>query len=208
MNHKKIYTLLICLLTLALPTWGQTGDVASEFEQRLSAASSTNKTIRARFTQIKGVPGIKNEVEKSGNFYYDNSGDMAMIYDSPIGDKVVMNGENFTIIVGGKRITSGSENPMMAQISYMMQASMSGDVQKLGRGWELTIELTESEYRVVVKPIERRIKRYITSMTMLFDTQTLTLNTLRIDETSGGFTTYNFLAKQINEEIDHEIFIP
>lgn len=205
---NKIYTLLICALFAAMPLRAQSSDIKVEFEQKLSVASSENKTIVAKFSQHKKVAGIKDEVTSRGDFYYDNSGDMAMIYESPEGDKVVMNGENFTIIVGGKRIESSSENPMMAQISYMMQASMSGDVEKLGRGWELSIEYREAEYRVMVVPLDRRVKRYITSMTMLFDDKTLTLNTLRIDEKSGGYTTYNFTAKEINKSIDRKIFIP
>ncbi len=205
---NKIYMLLICALFAISPSSAQSSDVRAEFEQRLSRASTGNKTSVAKFSQHKKVAGIKDEVISQGDFYYDNSGYMAMIYESPEGDKVVMNGENFTIIVGGKRIESSSENPMMAQISYMMQASMSGDVEKLGRGWELSIDYRESEYWVVVAPVDRRIKRYITSMTMVFDDKMLTLNTLRIDEKSGGFTTYNFFEKEINKDIDRGIFIP
>ncbi len=209
MRRFKIYTLLICLYLAVASVYAESSDnVRAEFEQRLSAASSTNRSIVARFSQQKKVAGIKEDVTTHGDFYYDNSGDMAMIYDSPEGDKVVMNGESFTIIVGGKRIESSAQNPMMAQISYMMQASMTGDVQKLGRGWDLTMESDEVEYRVVVEPIDRRVKRYITSMTMVFDTKTLTLNTLRIDERSGGFTIYNFYSKQINRAVDRKYFIP
>lgn len=204
------YILITIVLFAVAPIHAEQRDIKAEFESRLTAASSSNRTIVARFTQRKSVPGIKEEVERSGDFYYDNSGDMAMIYDAPEGDKVVMNGDNFTIVVGGKRITSTSDNPMMAQISYMMQASMLGDVEKLGRGWDLTITFVEAEaeYRVVVKPVERRIKRYITAMTMAFDLESMTLATLRIDESSGGFTSYDFHSKQINADIDSVIFKP
>ena len=187
----------------------QAQDVSKEFESRLSAASSQNRTIVARFTLVKGVPGIKKKVENSGNFYYDNSGDMAMIYDIPTGDKVVMNGNDFTIVVGGKTINSNSSsNPMVTQISYMMQACMSGAVAKLGRGWKLKVERLESQYRVLIIPTERRVKRYVSAMTMLFDERTMTLDSLKIDEKRGGFTSYSFTSKKINKVIDTAVFIP
>ena len=205
---QRVTTILLTLL-IVVATQAQEPTIAKEFESRISAASGQNRTIVSRFTMVRGVAGIKKQVESCGDFYYDNSGDMAMIYDTPKGDRVVMNGDDFTIVVGGKTISSSSSsNPMMAQISYMMQASMSGDVAKLGRGWELKIEKGESQYIVSIVPIERRIKRYISAMTMLFDQRTMTLDSLRIDESRGGFTSYSFTSKELNVEIDSKFFRP
>lgn len=205
--QRSAYILSIVLI--AMVANAQESNVAEEFKTRLNTASSQNKTIVALFSQIKGVPGIKKQVESRGDFYYDNSGDMAMVYSTPKGDKVVMNGKDFTIIIGGKTIsTNASSNPMMAQISYMMQASMSGDIAKLGRGWELKIEKLEGQYKVSIAPTERRIKKYISAMTMLFDERSMTLDLLRIDESRGGFTAYSFTSKEVNREIDPIVFIP
>ena len=203
----KTITILWALL-IVVAAQAQEPNIEKEFESRLDASSSQNKTIVSRFTMVKGVAGIKKQLESCGDFYYDNSGNMAMIYDTPKGDKVVMNGDDFAIVVGGKAISSNaSSNPMIAQISYMMQASMSGDVAALGRGWELKIEKTESQYRVSITPTERRVKRYILAMTMLFDKCTMTLDSLRIDENRGGFTSYIFTSKELNMVIDPIFFI-
>ncbi len=198
----------LCLSLSSVSAQEANDELRAEFEQRLAKSSSQNRTITSRFTQKKSVPGIKNSVESNGNFYYDNSGKMAMIYESPAGDKVVMNGASFTIVVAGKRMESGEENPIMAQISYMMQASMAGDIQKLGRGWDLSIEMSGGDYRVEVRPTERRVKRYVEKMEMIFDGKTLTANILAIHESRGGVTTYTFHNKQINAEIDNKLFIP
>ena len=209
MKYLQRVTTILFALIIMVAVQAQEPAIAKEFENRLSAASSQNRTITSRFTMVRGVAGIKKQVESCGGFYYDNSGNMAMIYDTPKGDKVVMNGDDFTIVVGGKTISSNSSsNPMMAQISYMMQASMSGDVAKLGRGWDLKIDKTEDQYRVSVMPTERRVKRYISVMTMLFDQSTMTLNSLRIDESRGGFTSYHFTSKKLNEAIDPIFFRP
>ncbi len=204
----KIIAYTLGLLLCVIPQCGFTQDISQEFNEQLKQASHNNKTIVSRFSQTKKIIGIEKLQQTQGNFYYDKLGDMAMIYDKPMGDKVVMNGDRFTIVVGGKRFESSSSNPMLAQISYMMQASMSGSVDKLGRGWKLSIDTFEGDYRVIVEPTERRISRYITSMTMIFDNQTMTLNELRIDEKQGGYTRYKFFSKEINAEIDSKVFIP
>ncbi len=204
---RSVCILAMVLIATTCNVWSQES-VAEEFESRLESASSKNRSIVAKFNQTKSVPGIKSEVVQSGDFYYDNSGDMAMIYDNPKGDKVVMNGESFTIIIGDRRIESDASNPMMAQISYMMKASMSGDVGKLGRGWELSITHQDGEYQVVVTPVERRVKRYVSAMTMAFDDDTMTLNSLMIDESRGGGTRYEFTSKKLNGVIDQAVFIP
>ncbi len=192
---------IIALLFFAAQT--QAGD----FNSRLAKASSQNKTIVAKFEQTKKVVGIKAEVKSQGDFYYENSGRMAMLYSNPAGDKIIMNGEIFHIVTGGKTIKSDvNSNPMMAQISYMMQASMSGDVEKLGKGWELSVTEKDSVFVVSVKPTERSIKKYVSSMTMIFCNKTMTLDELRIDETSGGYTSYKFVSKQINKYIEPSKF--
>ena len=189
--RKLIYIIIVLLFAVEAH--------ADNFTSRLAKASRENKTIIARFEQMKKVVGIKDEIKREGDFYYENSGKMALIYDKPKGDKIVMNGEEFSITIGDKNIESNaSSNPMMAQISYMMQASMSGDINKLGKGWNMVITEKENVYEVIIKPSERRIKRYISSMTMIFCNKTMTIDELRIDEAKGGYTSYKFLSKEIN----------
>ncbi len=197
---------LIYIFTLLLLTLQAQGQL-HEFNSRLTEASSENRTIVAKFKQTKRVTGIKDLIVSQGDFYYHRDGKMAMVYSEPKGDKVVMSGENFEITTAGKTIkSSASSNPMMAQISYMMQASMSGDVAKLGKGWKVDIKESTNQYTVIITPTDRRIKRYISSMTMTFCSSTMTLDKLLMEETNGGYTSYIFTNKAINQEIDPEKF--
>lgn len=202
---KQIITILLCLHTLL--AFSQTENVEHEFKQKLEGASSKNSTISCDFTQTKKVKNIKQPILSSGRFYYDNSGCMALIYTQPQGDKVLMNGEVFTVIANGKKLTgNAASNPMMAQISFMMQACMSGAVGKLGRGWNMSIEREKEYYRVVLTPTDRRVKKYISSMTMLFNAIDITLDQLRIEESAGGYTEYRFENKKLNQKIDSSYF--
>lgn len=188
----------------------QTSNIEQEFKVKLESVSSKNRTISCDFTQIKKVKNIRQPIENRGQFFYDNSGLMALIYSQPKGDKVVMNGELFTVVANGKKFTSGasSTNPMMAQISFMMQACMSGNVSKLGRGWDMNIAKNKGSYQVVLTPTDRRVKKYISGMVMLFDNENITLNQLRIEESAGGYTEYRFVNKKLNQKIDSSYFKP
>ena len=107
----------------------------------------------------------------------------------------------------GKTVTAdGNANPMMNQISGMMQACMTGDVAKLGRGWDMKIEQVDNNYHVTLIPTDRRVKKYIGSMFMNFNGNDLTLEVLRMVNANGGYTEYVFTEKIINESIAQSYF--
>ncbi len=201
---KIVSTIIITMQIAFQPD----GVVESEFEAKLKKFSTLNRTISCDFEQTKKIPKIKNSISSNGIFYYDNSGLMALNYTTPKGDRVVMNGDAFTIVTSGKIVKSdSSSNPGLSQLSLMMQSTMSGDITKLGRGWNRTIVRVEGGYKVLLSPSDRMVRKYIDLMTMFFDDSDLTLNMLRIDDKSGGYIVYQFKNKKVNCEIDHSIFV-
>ncbi len=202
----RIFVIIVSIFTLAVAN-AQTVNTEQSFKQQLERVSQNNKTIRCDFTQTKKVKNIKLPIISKGDFFYDNTGLMALIFQEPKGDKVIMNGDSFYLVVSGKKMVSeASNNPMMSQISNMMQACMSGNVSKLGRGWQMMVEATGQGFQVNLTPIDRRVRKYLTCMVMNFDGRDLTLDRLRIEESNGGFTEYHFLNKKLNQAFDHAVF--
>ncbi|MGL5938333.1 MAG: LolA family protein [Phocaeicola sp.] len=205
--YRKIVVMALLLSALSTVAAQDSVKVAELFKEKLAAVSSSNKTIQALFTQTQKVKNIKEPVVRKGNFYYDNKGLMAMHYTQPQDDKIIMCEEAFLLTTAGKtkRVESAA-NPMLAQLSFMMQACMSGDVSKLGRGWQMQVEQVETEFKVVLMPTDRRISRYLTAITLWFDGNDFTLNKLRMDEKAGGYTHYSFTKKQLNVPIAASLF--
>ena len=201
---------IIIAIALLLPIniFAQISDnIENEFKEKLQNVCNDNKTIQCDFIKNKKVKNISKITESNGKFYYDNAGLMAMHYNQPAGDKIIMNKDKFMIFNAGKKMgINAASNPMMAQISYMMQACMSGDVSKLGSGWDMAISKNHEGYTIILKPTERRIKKYISAMVMEFCDDTLTLDRLKIEETSGGYTEYLFSHKRLNDTIDNTYF--
>ena len=174
-------------------------NIESEFRAKIEEFSSKNKTISSKFTQTKKILNIKNSIVTKGDFYYTNNGSLSLIYSEPKGDKIVMQGENFSITTAGKTISSkASNNPVLSQIAIMMQGCMSGDLSNFNKGWELIITQNSGEYIVDLLPTSRRIKKYILSINMRFNAADMTLNQLKINEASGGYTSYCFTDKMLN----------
>ncbi len=194
---------IILIFILSTFTTLASAQTINSFESKIESFSSQNKTIKCDFVQTKKVKKVKDIITSQGEFFYDNSGLMALIYSEPKGDKVVINGANFKVVTAGKTIEGASkENPMMEQICNMLQASMSGDVTKLGRGWQTTITDNTVQYEVVLKPLDRRTKKYIESLVMVFRKSDMTLDELRMNDSMGGYTLYEFQNKVINGVID------
>ncbi len=197
------------IITLVLTLFVSTSfaQIVDDFQSRIESMSRENRTIQCSFIQRKRVRNIKNIVESRGRYYYDNSGRMALRYSDPADDKIVVDGDKFTIEIAGKSIDGeAGDNPIMTQICNMLQACMSGDVTKLGRGWQTQVEEIGEEYRVTLLPEERRIRRFIESLVMLFDRSTMTLNELTLNDSAGGYTSYVFSDKIINGVIDTQKF--
>ncbi|MFI3332226.1 MAG: outer membrane lipoprotein carrier protein LolA [Rikenellaceae bacterium] len=200
--------IIISLLMLSINNVSaQDPQDSKDFESRIESVSTTNKSIQCDFEQRKRVKGIKDEVESHGRFYYDNRGVMSLLYDEPKGDKIVINGERFEVVTSGKVVEGeASENPMMMQICNMLQACMSGDVTRLGRGWQSDVVLISGQYIVTLQPTDRRTRRYIESLVLTFNHEDMTLDEMKMNESSGGYTHYRFINKEINKSIDPQKF--
>ena len=191
------------IFILSIFTTFASAQTLDSFERKIESFSSQNKTIKCNFVQTKKVEKVKDIIISQGEFFYDNSGLMSLIYNDPKGDKVVINGDKFKVVTDGKTIEGASkENPIMEQICNMLQASMSGDVIKLGRRWQTTITDNMVQYEVVLKPLDRRTKKYIESLVMVFCKTDMTLDELCMNDSMGGYTLYEFQNKIINGTID------
>lgn len=184
-----------------------TAQIPEGFEKSIEEISTKNITIECEFFQEKKVKNIKNIIESTGNFYYDKGGKMSLRYSQPQGDLVIINNNNFTVVASGKVIEGDADNnPMMKQICGMLQACMSGDISSLGRGWEITVEERDSLYSVLLVPADRKTRKYIESLVMVFNKGDMTLEELKMNESGGGYTYYKFINKSINKEIVPEKF--
>ena len=187
MSYYKNYTIKFLFFAIGCLLFNigisqDSNSIKSEFNSKLTKYSSDNKTIISNFELIKNIKQLKEPVKSYGTFFYDNNGAMALIYSNPPGDKIRLKDNTCYIVVGGKLNTAnGTNNPMLEQITQVMNACMRGEVSELGRGWESTYSVNNDDYVIELIPIDKRTNKYLSSIILNFDKTNLSLNNMIIN---------------------------
>jgi outer membrane lipoprotein-sorting protein len=87
---------------------------------------------------------------------------------------------------------------MFKQLSAMLTACMSGDVESIAKGFTPTITKGDKEWRVVLKPERGKGAAKIAEVELIFDRRDMSINSLKMVEKSGDYTMYTFRNKQFN----------
>ncbi len=183
-------------------------ETEAEILTKISENGAAIATIESRFTQRKHAKALKNDALSSGRFYYQKSDKVCMTYDTPRGDLLLMNGDDFVMIVGGKRSAANAQNnPMLKQMRTLLTACVSGDFERLKTGRNSKISVTETDQNYILTAIfDGSAKKYYADIVLTFDKNSLALLVLRMNEANGNFTEYRFEKPVFNQPIDAKIF--
>ena len=92
----------------------------AEFLAALRANNTQIETIGCDFTQLKHNSLLAQDAESSGKFYFKRPGKLALFYDEPAGDRVVMGETSFLIVAGGSRsVVKIAANPFFLQMQQV-----------------------------------------------------------------------------------------
>lgn len=199
------------LLTLLLSLWWCTGyaqpSLQAEFLAALNAKNAGVETIRCGFTQIKHNTMLAQDAESSGDFYFKRPGKLALLYNQPAGDRIVMGQSDFLIVAGGSRsVVKIASNPLFLQMQQIFTACFSGDITALSSDGIFRCHKSGEKYIVEIIPRSKRARRYISKMVLVFSIHDMLLDELRMDEASGNFTRYRFTDKQTNLSVPDSCF--
>ncbi len=200
----------ICFLCLALLQWsigrGQE-DIRQKFLEELIAKGTKVETISSEFVQVKHNSMLANDVKSRGEFRFHRPCRLALIYDEPKGDRVVMGESDFLIVAGGTHsVVKIPSNPLFAQMQEVFAACFSGDIGALTSDGMFRCEQTPEGYTVRITPESKRARRYISELILKFNARDMLLDELRIMERSGNYSSYLFQKRKINLPIDEQSF--
>lgn len=205
MIMKRLYIAAILFLACSCTALAET---EAEILAKISQNGAATATIESHFAQRKRVKALRNDALSSGRFYYRKSDKICMAYDQPRGDLLLMNGDDFVMVVDGKRSAANAQsNPMLKQMRTLLTACVSGDFERLktGRNTKISVAETEKNY-VLTTVFDGSAKKYYANIVLTFDKSSLSLLVLRMNEANGNFTEYTFDHPVFNREIDAKIF--
>lgn len=182
-------------------------DPAEGFAARLRDKCAQIESIECRFVQTRRMAMLRDEVRSEGNFYYRReNGGIALVFDEPKGDMIVLGQSKFKIVADGRKSVVGvNSNPMLRRMQGMFEACMSGDAAALSAGGEVRYFDCGDSYRVEIVPAGRA-RNTIKRIVLGFDKRTMTLSTLSMEEASGDELSYVFSDKKFDTEIDGSHF--
>lgn len=188
---------LLTLLALFVGLSASAQSLSEEFERELKAKSAGITSIDAEMTQTREVAVLADVVMKEGGFHFQAPNNILLSFDD--GDYIKLSAEWFEM-KSGANITrrSASSNPMFKQLSAMLTACMSGDVESIAKGFTPTITKGDKEWRVVLKPERGKGAAKIAEVELIFDRKDMSLDSLKMVEKSGDYTMYTFRNKQFN----------
>lgn len=207
---RKILIILVNLL-LVLPQVAAQKDTTVElndsFKKKLLEQSSATQSIVCKFRETKQIAMIEKPVVATGNFFYKKENNLALIYDDPKGDQIVMSNGKFKITSGGKtNVVSMNANSMLRQMNNMLTACFVGDISLLTAGAQSNYSETADTHQVEIRPTRKKVRDNMAVIWLVFDKQDMSLNSMKIESASGDYTEYQFTDKVLNAEVGTEHF--
>lgn len=209
-NIKKIFfTALLSVLSIMTLSAAGYAPLKDEkaFMSELQRKNASITTIQAKFVQTKFLSVFSTEMESDGNFYWEKSDKICLDYQSPVKYKIVINGDKLKTVNAGKSsVISTKGNPMMDQMSSLIAACMTGNINQMGSGFKVKIEESATDYRLTIEPQAKEVQNYIAKMQIFLSRKDMSVVRLVMHENAEDYTGYVFTENKFNEKIPAFVF--
>lgn len=209
-NIKKIFSVtlfsVLSVMALSAAEYGPLKDEKA-FMAELQRKNASITTIQAKFVQTKFLSVFSTEMKSDGNFYWEKNDKICLDYQSPVKYKIVINGDKLKTVNSGKSsVISTKGNPMMDQMSSLISACMTGNINQMGSGFKVKIEESASDYRLTIEPQAKEVQNYIAKMEIFLSRKDMSVSRLIMQESAEDYTGYVFTDNKFNEKIPASVF--
>ncbi len=209
-NIKKIFSVtmfsVLSVMALSAAEYGPLKDEKA-FMSELQRKNASITTIQAKFVQTKFLSVFSTEMRSDGNFYWEKNDKICLDYQSPVKYKIVINGDKLKTVNSGKSsVISTKGNPMMDQMSSLIAACMTGNINQMGPGFKVKIEESASDYRLTIEPQAKEVQNYIAKMEIFLSRKDMSVTRLIMHENAEDYTGYVFTDNKFNEKVPASVF--
>ncbi len=203
MKNRFVMILLLVFLLGAHAACAQA--INREFAQALRQKSSRISTITCSFTQVRSSAVLAKPAEKKGTFYFKAPENILLSYKD--GDHIIMTTDWFEMKTGSDvNTTKISSNPMLKSLRAILSACMVGDLSKLSKDFGTSVSKIKRGWKVVLKPRRGEAASRVSQIVLHFERSNMTLTQLKMEESSGDYTEYQFYGKKYNVAVDRRLF--
>ncbi len=210
---KKLILIIPCLicfnhLLLAQSKYSPaTENQQKELTQKITAASNQMKTLQCDFLQKKTISILADEMNSEGRMLYKQNDKLQWEYTKPYQYKFTMNGDKVMIHSGkNKNIIDVKSSKIFKEISKIIVSGINGSGIFEQDKFTSSFWVGTADYKVALKPKQKELKQLFSNITLYFNKNDYTVNTVEIEESNGDKTTIQMKNKQLNKELKDEIF--
>ena len=172
--------------------------LSESFKNRMKNESETLNSIESRFTQIKYLRLLSEKIVSTGTFSYQKSDKICLDYLTPVKYRIVINANKIKIDADGKtNVFDSGSNRLMEQMSALISACMTGNLERLSSDYELTLKENDTQYWIAVVP-QGSAKTYMKCIDIYLDKKEFFVSQLKITEPSNDYTEYVFTGQKKN----------
>lgn len=172
--------------------------------QKIEKGSASMPNIEAHFVQTKHIVANDKKIVTEGTLYIADSDKMAMYYNAPSTDLLVINGVQFYMKQGKReKLYNTTKNKPMASLSNTLLSCVRGKVETLAQenNADITAQKSVKGYEVTLVSREKKAKGYA-QIDLVYDAKSLMLVYMKMTEFNGISNTYEMSQIKTGGNID------
>jgi len=205
---RSFVILLICLS--ALSAMGQT-KLTSEQEKQVLAkmdqSSNALRSLQCDFVQSKRMKILSKEMQSKGILYFKKPDKIRWQYTKPYDYTFIMNGDK--VQLKSAKSTKNIDiqgNKIFRQISTIILNTVTGGGIKNSSDFNVELYKSGDVYFAKMLPKKKEVKQVYSSIEVYFNSALTMVETIKMIEKSGEYTTVKLVAPKLNATINESVF--
>lgn len=182
--------------------------IKPELEQKIMQELTQVKTLRCNFKEEKRISFLDDVQKSTGIMFFKAKNSLRWEYKIP--DSYIFILHNQKIYLKNAKGTSHfntNSNKILKTISQLIIGTINGESLKNNRDFQIDYYTSSKEYLIVLTPIDKNIKKFLSSIELYLDNSTFLATQMVMNEQSGDVTKFSFSNVKKNETIDNNLFI-
>ena len=205
--------LLVCFLGALIPWIQVCGQTKLTAEQQKQVVEKVDKAAQAMsemtcdFTQTKTMKLLSKEMQSKGVMYFKKPNKLRWQYTSPYDYTFIMNGDK--VQIKSAKSTKNIDiqgNKIFRQITTIILNTVTGGGIMNSADFDVTLYKQGDAYFAKMLPKKKEMKQVYAAIEVYFNPALTMVETIKMIEKSGEFTTVKLLSPKVNTNINESFF--
>ena len=172
-----------------------------EMIESIVKASQDINSMKCDIVQTRRIPLMDEPQKSSGTMIYIKPSRFSLNYTEPFEWKLKVDGDNVMMATDS---ADGEAGRLFKGISSMILGCMSGEMLKDKRTFRVSVTDVGAEWKAILSPVRRDMKKMFNQIELGFDPQTRLLKRLLMEDAGGGSTEILISNVRLNGDYEAE----